>query len=1106
MDGYYTEMKRKWKIILVLAVVVVAAIAVAVRHFAVIGLPGWVQARVWQQFADAGLLARGDRMRLAGVNAVRIDGLRLADAASPDWALAEIDQLTVSVLPASGRLAFDLSGGEFNLPPAGADPRPLRVGGVEAAGLLAPDEFIRLRSFAGDLDGIELVLTGEAAISSTTDTDAASPIAAWQQLPAHLHEAINEFRGLAASASRDARARVAIDFEAPEAPALPRARVRCELMHYLWRGLNVRALHLTADVQADQVSISDLDLSYDDDERLQGQLLLTLPNRMLSGRLQLYGYAIKFIKAAATTSLPAAGLPHAGEPLLMRVRLFPSPLAQPLDWHAEGLVSGPMVRYGDVELTRASAEFRLHQRVFTINNAHARAGGSDLSGDCSIYLPDGPVILDGVLDGQPEIIGEFLSARDRADYLEVWRMFTWRSRRQRPHFEVDLYWDRQRRYSQVLAHAEMSDIDYNGVALDHLAGDFIFDGQALALVISRLDATQRGQSISGGAAVHLRRGEREVVYTAESDFAPAAIMQMYDLPWQSDLEHHAVTCGPRETWSSGHVYLDAPGKTAVDTAIQAATLTAAGCQATGAELLITAQTGDVTWDLTAATLTSGPWALADIEATVTEAAAGGWQIAGSVGSATGHGMTALTTSCRAHADGETVSMTAVSEEVDVAGWRLLEVASQTRVRGEAVCVAGDAAQAVYEEVRAEGLTADVISLPGQLAVALGAASVTAADGLRADGCELDLAISDDLTEGQGRAAALTYPPVELTAQRLAAVGMARAGDREITITAPAVSAFEQAHLDDVTLVLSRGADGMWEQRSSAAAGNWGENVQASRLTATGRWDAEADVSIAAAELTLPAARLVDASGVIAQEGDKLSLARARADLCGGQIRGSITYDWATSRGSMWWSAVGIDFGKLTRQWQQEAKDEAGTASKLKDSGGQLNAEVNLSINRSSGTAALEGDGALRVTDGNFLSVPMLSEFLGAVSKARVFGILTPGKDISRITELSGDLAFRDQEIQIRRLRSNGDVVALDADGLYDWDRNWLDMRWRAVFFKPLKKLVPLPDWLYPFSPITTLLERRVHGPIAELKWEELSRIKEFFSGSQGRSRSQTGSR
>lgn len=131
---------------------------------------------------------------------------------------------------------------------------------------------------------------------------------------------------------------------------------------------------------------------------------------------------------------------------------------------------------------------------------------------------------------------------------------------------------------------------------------------------------------------------------------------------------------------------------------------------------------------------------------------------------------------------------------------------------------------------------------------------------------------------------------------------------------------------------------------------------------------------------------------------------------------------------------------------------------------------------------------MRIHDGKLWTVPFIGDFLDLLNR------IIPAGDLAKITALDSDLRFTPKFIQLVKLQTNGSLVAVSADGYYNWDPGSLDFYLRAEplrnFFSSWKLLSIIPDLVT--RPLSVLLERRLIGTLDKPKWEDITVIRNLF--------------
>ena len=148
--------------------------------------------------------------------------------------------------------------------------------------------------------------------------------------------------------------------------------------------------------------------------------------------------------------------------------------------------------------------------------------------------------------------------------------------------------------------------------------------------------------------------------------------------------------------------------------------------------------------------------------------------------------------------------------------------------------------------------------------------------------------------------------------------------------------------------------------------------------------------------------------------------------------------------------------------------------------GRINGEafLDFSLGTARTSMRLSGYGRVKLTQGNFSRVPLLS-LLG-----EKIGINALGK----ISRVETPLEFRSDRVFIPHFKTNGNVLSLEGSGTYNWRTDQLDM---DVYGNILNmggiNIIP---WL--FKPISKFFKAELHGTLADPEWRILGGINKFI--------------
>ena len=207
-------------------------------------------------------------------------------------------------------------------------------------------------------------------------------------------------------------------------------------------------------------------------------------------------------------------------------------------------------------------------------------------------------------------------------------------------------------------------------------------------------------------------------------------------------------------------------------------------------------------------------------------------------------------------------------------------------------------------------------------------------------------------------------------------------------------------------------------------------------------------------------RISDVDSSVKYERNKLFIQNAAATVCGGRIGMDYEFDFNTKTGRIDAKLRSAHLPEILGELHVGVSDPARMEA-LVTAG--MNAELYYNAFNQ---LQMNGAADLQVKGDDLWSVPVLGDLLKILGKA------WNTSSLGSITELDGSFRLREGELFTDSLKSDGGVVALNANGSYYWNTNEFDFRVRAEL---LKGTLPFGTLSTVLSPISWILERRIHG-------------------------------
>ena len=846
----------------------------------------------------------------------------------------------------------------------------------------------------------------------------------------------------------------------------------------------------TFDYHDESLSVTQLFIGFGGDESLRGSA--TFAHDKLAADLALRVYPEKLARLC-NLELPDT-FPAFRAPVVAQLQLQPTALDAFKDCEVSGSFSARDFKVLHGELRRASATIAYRNRELYFDGLEAElASGVRITTTGSYNVDKVRIALEANILGHPGFIADFSkSERFRSNWARIWSRFEF-SPESPPRFIGNLQWQKGWPDVNAQLRGEWSNVAYNGVFVDRATSAAVYDGPDKVLLLRNLQLHREGRWLRGNLAwlfrnSRLERERSKIEFEATSSLGSGELFELVGLPWgqsQTEAGRHVPLA---YTAARGEFHFGAPEQTVLrlystlpsghygSSKVESAIL---GLDLNGRDIVVEGALGK---------LQTGDWTLADTRfeyaiSPDTRSLAGDIEtVQAGIGLTLRNSqfdtvfeddkITSLTGSCASVEFQETLcqSVEGKVDLLDDGRYAISARAEQGKIRdfqGAGLTVSMEISKA---ETRAE-FASDKLELPdvAVLNQAKGKFMFRGAQKV----FRINAASARQLN-GDARTQALTIS------------GTNDGDDLDIRFDTPKLFALENGELDGVSMRV-KGDGARMTHSLSIDKLRLGDTLAASSISGEGPWLRHSfSTRFKAAELKALDLPFRKAAGNIAWTSGHLSLSHLNADLFGGKAEGSAFYSTADQAGSTWWTLDDLALGELSAHFGKKPEpDNSGDAKPT------LDGNVNLSMSGWGDSLSLHGNGHLSIKDGNFVRyrVPIVSDFLTLVSKSPIglLNQLNPLKDLGKISKMRTDLIFENDRILIPNLRSNGDVIAISADGYYRWKDPWIEIRLRAGSLPGIWKHIPLVS-----DPFEVLLERKAIGPPKDYKWEEITGIRELF--------------
>ncbi len=203
-------------------------------------------------------------------------------------------------------------------------------------------------------------------------------------------------------------------------------------------------------------------------------------------------------------------------------------------------------------------------------------------------------------------------------------------------------------------------------------------------------------------------------------------------------------------------------------------------------------------------------------------------------------------------------------------------------------------------------------------------------------------------------------------------------------------------------------------------------------------------------------------------GRRLSLKGASAEMCEGKLDIDYGFDFKSMSGDVAVKMQNADLQPLLKRLGWGGLVGDGKAGRLS---GDIKSKLSYGKD---GQLLMDGKGRINVAGADLWSIPLFGDFLTFLGKAWSL------KSLGSITTVDCDFNLVGNKLTTESFKSDGGVVALSANGDYLWNTNEFDFKFRAAL---LKGALPFETMSALLSPVSWMLERRLHGKDKTFCWE-----------------------
>ena len=205
---------------------------------------------------------------------------------------------------------------------------------------------------------------------------------------------------------------------------------------------------------------------------------------------------------------------------------------------------------------------------------------------------------------------------------------------------------------------------------------------------------------------------------------------------------------------------------------------------------------------------------------------------------------------------------------------------------------------------------------------------------------------------------------------------------------------------------------------------------------------------------------------------KIIVASRKAKLYSGDLAFTYQENLNSNHQALKINAQSVDLAGVISELQKDALNTAA---------GRVNFGADLAFKSRNGQIqSLLGEGFLNIHDGLFLEIPFLSTFFNRLET------ILPFVSAAQVKEVSAQLKFFDQQVNVDNFFSDRKLIALSGKGWYDWGQTMYMFNINTHYLKDILRL-PKPinvDILKTlFSPLSVLVKAEVKGNKDGYEWE-----------------------
>lgn len=211
---------------------------------------------------------------------------------------------------------------------------------------------------------------------------------------------------------------------------------------------------------------------------------------------------------------------------------------------------------------------------------------------------------------------------------------------------------------------------------------------------------------------------------------------------------------------------------------------------------------------------------------------------------------------------------------------------------------------------------------------------------------------------------------------------------------------------------------------------------------------------------------VDAS--LIYKSRRLLFKGSSAEICGGKLGADYDFNFQTLSGDVDVRIQDADLQPLLKQIGWGEIVGSGKPGKLS---GTLASKIRYD---NKDVLLMDGEGRLGIAGADLWSIPLFGEFLKFLGRAWSL------ESLGSITTIDCEYKLVNDHFETDSIKSDGGFVALRGGGKYYWNTNDFDFKFRAEL---LKGALPFETLSRLLTPVSWILEKRLHGHDLDYKWE-----------------------